>query len=800
MGISSDDISDLLKKAGDWYGKRTQGDTFGNVLGTVGSGLAGQVAGGFAGLGTMGSNALGLTNADPADVVRNSQSALTYTPRDPKAQRLIEQLSSIPNEMGGYFDRFAPDTAKDVVSHVGDSWDKFSQASPLAAAGITAAAQVGIPGAEEEGIAKDALETAASNTKRAARNVKKGSTAQVFDGVTDPDEALALARAGAHLKQDASGQYIGAPRGIDSPAKLGAMRRMVDQKVADGAFNADWYHRARAAGLDVSDDANMASQFSRGGAAYSPQATPPTEMNAFLAQHNAKVIGDVDAVPRTGAQASTVAKSYSPEDATGGFAIDPDAIKLGQKTGPYADAKNPTVDEGSLYKTANDIWHGRVFGYKGTGADENALFDRGFTPQEHGFLTGENLLAADRATKNQIPVGQAGPAALHTPRTMQAATWGAERFNQYKADAQAQLKAGTISELPTDAQLRARALAGIDTAIQRQVASATHEYTPGLATGHLKGLTDITGANDAHSNASAAIYGDRDPYYSALQMYQKPRATTQGAYTNSAGQLEKNPAFVSQPLTELKSADLGVTSTGKPKKGGPQLGDSSRNALDAVETMRGVLNAQEASAWNKFTPGASLSSAEQTGIRHTGTPEQVSAAQRAYQAQGLDTIRVGDGALHVGSFSGLPPKEIQRRGLAAQLQLPAGDMGSVEKGRLESNYLPINWGEQGSGSATRQLVGALQDSGIHNFAQRLDAAGLPEKIGAQNDLDLQTASQHGLEPRADLLKLRDLIKQKKLQGLVSHVKQNGYAGLPVAAGAAVGLGALNRSPRPSDGA
>ena len=278
-------------------------------------------------------------------------------------------------------------------------------------------------------------------SKAAARNMKKGATATVFDNVTDYDQALAMARRGEHLKQSASGQYIGAPRSdgpigltVDSPQALSAMRRQADAKVHDGMFNATWYDRARRIANAISGNnthtrpgdpaARMASMFARGGAAYSPQAMPPVEVNAFLRQHNAKVIGNQDIVPRTGSQARNVAKAYRPDPATGGFELRPEVIRLGKKTGPYGDAKDPTVPPEALFKTASDIWHGRVMGYSNPGG---RTFSRGFTPQEHGFLTGENLLLADRANLAGASPPDASPGFRMDPRAAQAATWGAER-------------------------------------------------------------------------------------------------------------------------------------------------------------------------------------------------------------------------------------------------------------------------------------------------------------------------------------------------------------------------------------
>lgn len=330
--------------------------------------------------------------------------------------------------------------------------------------GMALAALGSIPGVNVESKIASELADAAGKTaakkvgKVAARNKTKTAIGGVFDNVNDYGQAMRMADRGEHLKQTPNGAYVGAPEGIDSPGALGAMRKRVDAKVDDGMFNATWYDRARDTASDVSGfnpatmghdtsspQGAMASLFSRGGAAYSPQAAPMSEINYFLNQHNNKVLTGQDFRAKTGSQMNNVAKAYAPDPTTGGFIIEPENIKLGKKTGPYADAKNPTIEDKALYKTANDIWHGRVFGYQNA---DGSKFDRAFTPQEHGFLTGENLLAAERANA-RLRIGHNGGPALDdaaaipelTPRSMQAATWGSERRAQRVAEEQAKMNA-----------------------------------------------------------------------------------------------------------------------------------------------------------------------------------------------------------------------------------------------------------------------------------------------------------------------------------------------------------------------
>jgi hypothetical protein len=744
------------------------------------------------------------------------------------APSVAEQVRS-----GDYLD--AGLTALGVLPFVG-AIKGVRAAKNLSRAEVAAAKQKRIADAIAKSKAEQAAEGAAPNAqpvaetpavKAAVRNMKKKSVADVYDNVDDYETAKKMAKRGDHLKQDKAGNYVGAPEGIDSPSKLGAMRSAVDDKVEAGAFNADWYDRARDAysqasgydpaihgqGANVGPEGRMAALFSRGGAVYSPQAAPSYETNGFLKQHNNKVILGQDIRPKTQAQADRVAAGYVDNPYTGGFDFQPQRVKQGKKTGPYADAKDPTIDDTTLYKTANDIWHGRVFGYTNT---DGTHFDRAFTPQEHGFLTGENVLASERATKKQIPIGvghNSGVQLQWTPRRMQAATWGAEREAQafadqnaavakYESDLEAWKTAPkgergakpTQPKVRTPEEIRAYARYGIDDSFANHPANATYEYVTGANTGHLKGLLDAPEpVRQAYTDEIAALYGPRDPYYEALQMYQLPQLRTQGEFVNSAGQLERNPGMTARPLAEIEPSTY-VNSKGKEATGGPQMGQASREALGTVEFLRSALNAQEAGAANKFTPANSSSKPfEKTGMRLVGDPAQLNAAKAALEAQGLSGVNVGD-ALHVGVFPDngvlkigdevVDGTHIQNRIKQANAAAPdafSGVSGTV--GRFESLYEPVPWGAEGA--VTNAIIDRMATSPIHNLPQRLDASRLPSLLGQQNTVDRQFAVAHGFPENDRIYKLRQLLSDPRVgfSGLPAYVKKHGTTGLPALVGA-----------------
>jgi len=623
---------------------------------------------------------------------------------------------------------------------------------------------------------------------------KKGKKAvgAVFDNITDYNEALQMALRGDHLKRTPEGKYVGAPADVDSPQKLARNRANALRKVEEGAFNANWYDRARDTATDVSGgDPAMAAMFARGGAAYSPQATPEVEIGALVRQHNAKVLRGEDAVPRTGAQARNVARAYT-ESATGGYNIDPSVVRLGKKTGPYADAKDPTIPSESLYKTANDIWHGRVMGY-----GEN--FSRGFTPQEHGFLTGENLVLADTAQrkgfgKDVLPEGYEW-----TPRSAQAATWGAQRLEKYKGDYASAVKKALREKkrppkAPSEEELVARASYGIDSAVPRYTANDTFEFVTGENTGHLAGLNR---ADEATRTAYTDAMGDaylrapsgamRDPIYDSFQMYQREALPTQGTYVNSAGELERNPGFTARPLVSLQPSDLGTTASGKAKRGGPQMLPEDVRAMRYAAALRGLVTGQEATGFNKFTPAnSSMKTFEKTGARYEAkNADELEAARKAFEGQGLDVVQVGDG-LHIGQFPvevgpPVPGGVVQKRVKAAGKDLP----GKADAGRWETGLEMTPWTkEQGTGETTRAVLERLVDNpdyAVKDAAKRIDVGRFRDAMKPMNEIDRALAAKKNMPIREDLMKLREMLSEVGLEGVIDYVKKTGGVALPAIA-------------------
>jgi hypothetical protein len=177
-----------------------------------------------------------------------------------------------------------------------------------------------------------------------------------------------------------------------------------------------------------------------------------------------------------------------------------------------------------------------------------------------------------------------------------------------------------------------------------------------------------------------------------------------------------------------------------------------------------------------------MKTVEKNSARIEGSQDELSKAKSALEANGLDVINVGD-AIHIANFEGnLSAKQIQDAVKAAIKNSNA--KVTTQVGRLETGYIPVEFGKEGSGQVTSRLVDIINNSPIQNLGQRLDASRLPSILPNQNKIDQATAASLKLKERQDLYKLRNLLSDPKVgfKGLSDYVQKYGTAGLPAVAG------------------
>jgi hypothetical protein len=559
--------------------------------------------------------------------------------------------------------------------------------------------------------------------------------------VMPTEDAVRTARGEPHLIQDASGQYVGAPRGVTSLEDLGVIRSNFDLDVAQGAEGADWYTRARASNVDLAGpDPARQRRLAQEQALWSAQANPDTNLNFALQGHNAYEMGvPLDKV-RTGQQASTYRQA---RDA----GVD---IPLGPKTGIYGQHLDPTVP----YATTgtNDIWHARGFGY--TDAD-GSQFSRALSDQEHRFLDYETMLAVDRA--NAAKLAGRDDWLAHE---IQAAPWVAG-----KGRALAQNIAGKGNE-PTPEQMAEglrRAGMTYPDYLPKYTANATYEQVPYSASGHLEGIgTGSESVRRSYSENPALSWtgnSDRDMLYDLLGAYQQPTISATGVYTPPGGALEVNPAFVARPLVGLS-------------EGG--VDPASRGMLDFAEMLRGYIGGQGASAWHSTLRNVP---AGQQGSLFVPMQEPVDVETLVELGElggryGLpDFVDTGRGVTLSNFYPG-PPSGVEtgrnlRAGLSGDI---AALMGSTpERVKVDSSYLPIlevgeevGQGVPGSGFATDQLL-ALADK-YPVAASKLENPLVQNRALSQANLDESLSSRYGAT-REDLQTARRIFAEKGFAGL-----------------------------------
>jgi hypothetical protein len=95
--------------------------SFPEFVGTLGTSTVAQPISGLAGLGAIGTRAVGLTEADPADVVRAVQNAMTYIPEGTQAREDLMKVGQLMENTFGVVERAAGDIGAAALSPFGQT-------------------------------------------------------------------------------------------------------------------------------------------------------------------------------------------------------------------------------------------------------------------------------------------------------------------------------------------------------------------------------------------------------------------------------------------------------------------------------------------------------------------------------------------------------------------------------------------------------------------------------------------------------------------------------------------------------
>jgi len=386
-------------------------------------------------------------------------------------------------------------------------------------------------------------------------------------------DAIDMSRTERHIIPDTSkgadGQFIGAPRGMNTQMELKQMREEFDALVDDGIEGSDWYQRARK-GAKLLRPASKADRAEHSGqlSVLSAQADPSPNLGWTIEANNEFAAGNNVFMVRTQKQADKIVDAHTGVKPPGEHY---DEI-LGLKTHNYEQSLNP--DKAFPTTGTNDIWHGRSFGYK---MDDGSEFDRGFSPQEHRFLDHETVLAVDRANARNL-----GGRSDWTAPEIQAAAWisskgrglFAKNPEKYGNDLQEAMKeaAKTYPDY-----------------YPKFTAQATHEAIPSPAamkTGHLRDLEHAP-YDEKKAFTEEASWIDpetnKDIMFDEMRMLQTDPKKGVGEWEG-----EYNPVEVSKPLVSLTDSPAGK-----------KVGETSEGLLNVGTGTKAYMDAQAGAGWHK---------------------------------------------------------------------------------------------------------------------------------------------------------------------------------------------------------
>ena len=451
----------------------------------------------------------------------------------------------------------------------------------------------------------------AENVAPAKTGKKKAASAavaqkyRILQEQEGPDAVLAAARKGEHLRPSSTG-YTGAPRTVTSPQGLGAMRGSLDAQFGDAAGAIDmaipgqvgtWYDRAKSGMAESVEPYQLDRALEQHGV-YSAGVAPESEMGFVLKHHNSRMLGEPKVAFRNpGAETldSAVAEYRK--------------AKMGPKTGQYKSYQDPRVPTSGLFGV-NDFRAAQTFGYT---TPEGKPWRAAVSETMHPFMDAETALAVDRANAT----GAFGRSDWTGPHLQEVPWIYGKAQDLYSRGASG---SGRFGGEPIEGITKALSEANMTPADyhDKHAISATYEYAPGANTGHYSDYTKLSPeAQEAYGQRGAWAQpapeltidlprregsmprsvgaGDRDVLYSALGLRQLPTIDSQGAYRNSAGEMEFNKLHIARPLGDFPTGG-----------GGGRFDPLTMNSIEAVEGFRALNDAQEAGAANAINTGASV--------------------------------------------------------------------------------------------------------------------------------------------------------------------------------------------------
>ena len=570
----------------------------------------------------------------------------------------------------------------------------------------------------------------------------------VRKGIKNIREASGVGR--AKKRVGSTGQYVGAPAGMNTPQKLGAMRKRYKERVVAGEEGKNWYQDSSDFISRVTDDTDEARTRAADVLGLTSSNTPVDANLGFAIKGiNQFAAGEpVQSGQFWPTQSPVIENILRGKD-----------IKYYPKLTPFM--RNLAVNWNPDLATTpvHDIWQGRAFGYKGPVTKkypEGKPFEAGFSPQQHSFMDEQTDFIIDDLAK----LGKE-----YDPLSVQAAAWTGQKI----ADGKVKPGEGALHYGDYSPKYRA---------------AGTYEQVPGMGTGHLEGIVNMPfGQRQEFTDIANWMNPQgRDRLYASTGMLVEPTVPGMGSFTSSSGMTEFNPANVAGPLVQTD----GVVRT------------ADASLLNTVEGARAYIDAQNAGAWHRVIPDNQTTAGERTSLElNLGRPVTLSEMQQ------LNDLAVNNGYFAVDYGSGVRfindeygesdlgrirkaemAKPNQRFGMkdAKAMQAEIDNIISdapnkVTRAKIDSDYLDfeesLKESAQGSRAATGKLFKMLDDHPKIRDAIEVDLVTKAEqnyirdaKFARDNDLpvreDIQNARKILFTNKGGLNALRAAYNNKEL--------------------------------------
>jgi hypothetical protein len=600
-----------------------------------------------------------------------------------------------------------------------------------------------------------------------------------------PEVTLNALRKGAHLKGDGKGGYVGAPRTVDSPQALGALRRSLDEQFSDSVEavqQADptrvgtWYDRAKAAQAATNEPWQLPRSLEQHGV-YSAGVAPETELAFALKHANSRALGE-----------PTMAYRSAPMRNLDSAVAQDRPAKMGLKIGEYRDKNDPRIPNTGLFGV-NDFRAAQGMHYT---RPDGSIWKGGVSPTMHQVMDGETALVVDRA--NQAGIG--GRTNWQGPHIQELPWVYGKGHDLYTRGSKGK---GRFANMPPEEGMAAAVREANNTIgdfLYKHTLGGTYEYAPANSAKHVPEFkTWPVAQQDAYGEAGKWTRDDGlDKIYSALGVRQLPTREGRGAYTNMAGEVESNRMMMPRALASFATGDK----TGR-------IAPNETAAFNAAERFRGLMDAQEAYAFNLPNTGKAAKGKNSLLFdARDGDPlegafpsaEILARVNKAMDPQGYALVPSNRGAVLTPYNQASKPRELNKvlkKNKALLEEVPGTPMKAI----TTAGYGPAlgKWGEKGivptdpfSGQAT---IGLLEEFAA---APKAVARNLSEAEEIRSAIRDKTARDELLNFRRDIQNTRAFFSEADWNRAVEMIR----GGMkPAAALAALGY-SVNSLAAPQD--